>query len=142
MLRSDLCNYYDAFIVVKGTIDFLAVAANEDDKAEKDVAVKNNTPFRSCIPKINSTLTHNSKDLDIFVPMYDLLEYSHNYSMTSRSLWNYYRDEIDEVGYNALDGKSFEYKPKIVRETPGRPPQPGRCKPTTTTTTTSTILKH
>ena len=53
--------------------------------------------------------------------MYGLLEYSHNYSMTSRRLWNYYRDEIDEVGDSALDGKSYEYKTKIVGKTPEKP---------------------
>ena len=45
--------------------------------------------------------------------MYNLLEYSHNYSMTSRSFWNYCRDEIDEVDDNALDGNSFEHETKI-----------------------------
>ena len=54
--------------------------------------------------------------------MYNLLEYSHNYSMTSGSLWNYCKNEIDD---NALDGKSFQYKTKIVGETPARLSQPG-----------------
>ena len=62
MLRSYLCDYSDAYIVVKGTIDLLAAAANENDKAEKDVAFKNNAPFRSCISKINSSLTHNAEE--------------------------------------------------------------------------------
>ena len=57
MLISDLCDYNAAYIVVKGTIDLLAAAANENDKADKNVAFKNNAPFRSCMPKINSTLT-------------------------------------------------------------------------------------
>ena len=51
ILRSDLCDYSDAYIVVKGTIDPLATAANENDKAEKDVAFKNNALFWSCIYK-------------------------------------------------------------------------------------------
>ena len=59
------------------------------------------------------------------MPMYNLLEYSQNYSMTSGSLWNYYRDEIDDVDDNASDGKSFEYKTKIVENTPGRPGNEG-----------------
>ena len=49
--------------------------------------------------------------------MYNLLEYGKNYSMTSGSLWNYCRDEIDGVDDNASDGKSFEYKTKIVGKT-------------------------
>ena len=88
MLRSDFCDYSDAYIVVKGTIDFLALAANENDKAEKNVAFKNNAPFTSCISKINSTLIDNA-DFDIVMLMYNLLEYSQNYSMISGSLWNY-----------------------------------------------------
>ena len=88
MLRSDFCDYSDAYIVVKGTIDFLALAANENNKAEKNVAFKNNAPFTSCILKINSTLIDNA-DFDIVMLMYNLLEYSQNYSMISGSLWNY-----------------------------------------------------
>ena len=83
MLRSDICDYRDAYIVVKGTIDLLAAAANETDKAQKNFAFKNNAPFRSWISKINSTLIDNAEDLDIVMPMYNLLKYSLNYSMTS-----------------------------------------------------------
>ena len=53
--------------------------------------------------------------------MYNLLEHSQNYSMTSGSLWNYYRDEIDDVDDNILDGKSFKFKTKITGKTPERP---------------------
>ena len=60
------------------------------------------------------------------MPMYNLLEYSHNYSMTSRNLWNYYRDGIDYVNDSASDGKLSNYKTKIVGELPERPPQPGK----------------
>ena len=88
MLRSDFCDYSDAYIVVKGTIDFLALATNENDKAEKNVAFKNNAPFTSCISKINSTLIDNEA-FDIVMLMYNLLEYSQNYSMISGILWNY-----------------------------------------------------
>ena len=86
MLRSDLCDYSDTYIVVKGTRDLLAAAANENHEAEIYVAFKNNAPFRSCISKIKSTLIGNAEDLDIVMPMYNLLEYSQNYSMTSGSL--------------------------------------------------------
>ena len=53
--------------------------------------------------------------------MYNLLEYSQNYSMTSESLWSCCRDKIDDVYDNASDGKSFKYKTKIVGKTPKRP---------------------
>ena len=101
MLKADLCDYSDACITVKG---LLAAASNENVKAQKNVAFKNNALFRSCISKVNSTLIVNAEDLDIAMPMYNLLEYSQNYYMTSGSLCNYYRD----------GGKSFNYKTKIV----------------------------
>ena len=59
----------------------------------------------------------NVKDLDIVMPMYNLLEYSQNYSMTPGSLRNYYRDEIDNVDDNASDSKSFKCKTEIIEKT-------------------------
>ena len=80
ILRSGLCEYSDAHVVVKGTTDLLpaAAAANESDKTEKNVAFKNNAPFRSCISKVNSILIDNAGDLDIIMPMCTLLKYSKN----------------------------------------------------------------
>ena len=94
MLRSDLCDYSDAHIVVKGRISVRGT--NAANGINKKLIFKNNAPFRSCISKINNTFTENGEDLDIFTPMYDLLEYSGNYSMTSGNLWNYYRDKIND----------------------------------------------
>ena len=88
MLRSDLRDYSDASIVVKEKIDLLAAAANENDKSEKNIMLKNNASFRSCISKINSTLMDNAEHYVMVMPMNNLLEYSQNYSMTSGSLWN------------------------------------------------------
>ena len=68
----------------------------------------------------------NAEDIDIVMPMHYLLEYNQNYSMTSGSLWNYYRDEIVDVDDNALDGKSINYKTKIVGKTPRRPDRPSQ----------------
>ena len=76
MLTSDWCDYSDTYIVVKGTIDLFAAAANENDKAEKNVIFKTNAPFRSLISKISSVLIDNTEDLNIVIPMYNLLEYS------------------------------------------------------------------
>ena len=90
MLKSDLCDYSDACIVVKGTIN---VADPNNNAYDKKLAFKNNIPFISCITKINSTLADNAEDLDIVKRMYSLIEYSKNYSKTTGSLWNYYRDE-------------------------------------------------
>ena len=60
MLISDLCDFSDADIVVKGRVDLLVSAANKNDKAQKDIAFKNNAPFRSCISKINQKLIESS----------------------------------------------------------------------------------
>ena len=90
MLRSDLCDYSDAYIVVKGTI---TVTRPGSIMYDKKVGLKNNAPFTYCIWKINNTLIDNAEDLDIVMPMHNLLEYSKNYRKTTGSSWNYYRDE-------------------------------------------------
>ena len=84
MLRSDLCDFSDAYIVVKG---IATVSADEKDRDEmnRQVILKNNAPFISCISKINGTLVENAEDLGI-MPMYNLLKYCKNYSKTSVSL--------------------------------------------------------
>ena len=123
MLRSDLCDFSDANIVVKGIVN---VSADERDREEmnRQVVLKNNSPFISCISKINGVLVENAEDLDIVMPMYNLLEYSKNYSKTSASLWNYYRDELtDETNdnngpnKNVINSKSFKYKTSITGST-------------------------
>ena len=122
MLRSVLCGYNDAYIVLKETIDLLAHSPNEIYEAHKYFAFENNVPIRSCISKYNSSLTENAKNLDIVMSMHNLLEYGQNYSVISGSLWNYYhRDEIDNANDNASDGKSFKYKTEIVVKAPQRP---------------------
>ena len=90
MLQSDLCDYSDVYIVVKVTVND---TNQNDDAYGKKLVFKNNAPFICCISKINNTLIDNAEDLDIVIPMYNLIEYSKNYSKTSRILWNYYRDE-------------------------------------------------
>ena len=88
MLRSDLCGYSDAYIVVEGTI--IVEGINDANQRNRKLTFKNNVPFRSCISKINNTLIDNAEDLDITIPIHNLLEYSDNYSITSDSLWNQY----------------------------------------------------
>ena len=88
MLRSDLCDFSDAYIVFKGIV---TVSADERDRAEmnRQVILKNNAPFISSILKINGVIVENAEDLDIVMSLYNLLEYSKHYSKTSASLWNY-----------------------------------------------------
>ena len=88
MLRSDLCDSSDAYIVVKGTI---TVTNPNNNAYDKKWTFKNNAPFVTCISKLNNTLTNNAEDLDVIMPMYNLLEYSKYYSKTTGSFWNYYR---------------------------------------------------
>ena len=103
---------------------------------------ENNGQLISCILQINSTLIDNAKKLDIFRPMYNLLKYSQNYSMTLGSLWNYYRDEIDDVNGNASDGKSFVYKTKIVGKTPQSPEGPPRLRPNPNGSQSPNLCNH
>ena len=100
MLRSDLWDFSDAYIVVKRIV---TASADERDRDEmnRKVILKTNAPFISCISKVNGALIENAEDLDIVMPMYNLVECDKNYSKTSCSLWNYYRDELtDETNDN------------------------------------------
>ena len=92
MLRSDLCDFSDVHIVIKGDIT-LTKAANRIffDLRNRSLAFKNNVPFTNCLSKINNVLIDNAEDLYIVMPMYNLLEHSKNYSKTTGSLWNYYK---------------------------------------------------
>ena len=83
MLRSDLCDYSDAYIVVKG--DITLEGDNDANKQNKNLAFKNNAPFINCISKINGIKIDNAEDLDVVMPMYNLLEYSKNYKKTTES---------------------------------------------------------
>ena len=119
MLRSNLCDYADAYILVKGTITITG-AGNDDaakrlDERNKGVIFKNCAPFTKYISRINNTDIDNAKDIDIVMPMYNLIEYSDNYSKTSGSLWQYYKDDPND---NMADSESFKYKVKITGKTP------------------------
>ena len=88
MLRSRLCDYTDANILVKGKISVNSTAAADADanNTNKKVILKNCAPFTDCISKINNTQIDYAKDTDIVMPMYNLIEYNDNYSKTSGSL--------------------------------------------------------
>ena len=83
MLRSDLCHYSDVDIVVKGTI---TVTDQYNNAYDKELTLNNNAPFISCILKINNTLIYNAEDLDVVMPMYNLLEYNQNFRKTTGNL--------------------------------------------------------
>ena len=94
MLKSSLCDYSDAYILVKGTITVNGAradaAARQADERDKGVAFKNCAPFTNCISEINNTQVDNAKNIDIVMPMYNLIEYSDNYAKTTGSLWQYF----------------------------------------------------
>ena len=83
MLRSNVCDFNDAYIVAKGDI---TVGAPNNAKRKKVVAFKNNAPFTNCISKINGIKIDNVEDLNVVMAMYNLLEYSKNYRKTTGSL--------------------------------------------------------
>ena len=119
MLRSNLCEYADAYILVKGTIRITwAVndgAAREADERDKGVTFKSCTPFTKCISRVNNTDIDTVQDIIIVMLMYNLIEYSDNYSKTSGSLWWYYKDELND---NTGNSKSFKSIVKITGKTP------------------------
>ena len=129
MLRSNLCDYSDAYILVKDKIVVTAPGVNNDannirDKRNRPVMLKNNAPFVSCITRINGELIEDADDLDIVMPMYNLVEYSKNYRKTIGSLYNYYRDELsDDADDNnfgnikVVNSNTFKYKNKIIGNT-------------------------
>ena len=91
MLRSSLCDYSDAYILVKGNITVNNTAADgaAANNTNKKVIFKNCAPFTNCISKINNEQIDNAECIDIVMPMYNLIEYNDNYSKTSGSLWQY-----------------------------------------------------
>ena len=125
MLKSSLCDYSDAYILVKGTISVDDTAADDAiNNNNRKVIFKNCAPFTNCISEINNTQIDNAKDIDIVMPMYNLMEYSDNYAKTTGSLWQYCKDiparnNNNEIvvftGNNLTD--SFNFKAKITGQT-------------------------
>ena len=101
------------YIVVKGII---AVTNPNNARRNKAVAFKNNAPFINCISKINGVQIDNAEDLDVIMPMYNLLKQSKNYKKKNPgNLWNYYRDEPSNP--LSSNSESFKYKTSITGNT-------------------------
>ena len=72
------------------------------------------------LKKINGVKSGNAEDLDVVIPMYNLLEYSKNYKRTTGSLWNYYRDKpnssvsANNITHSTLNSESFDYKANFM----------------------------
>ena len=94
MLKSGLCNYSDDYIITSRTRTINGEGADDDskqaDERDKELVFKSFVPFTDCISQINNAQVDIAKDLDVVMPMYNLTEYSNNYSKTSKTLWQYY----------------------------------------------------
>ena len=126
MLKSSLCDYSDAYILVKETITVNKTAATDADASNtnKKVIFKNCASFINCISEINNTQVDNVKDIDVVMPMYNLIEYSDNYSKTSGSLWQCCKDIPPVDNNNAIVNfaennitDSFNFKVKMTGQT-------------------------
>ena len=104
-IESNLCDYSDAYILVTGNI------TATPNNAATQVVFKNCAPFEKCRTEINETFVDEADIINITMPMYNLIEYSDNYSDTSGSLWKFKRDKIDgNVNLTASNSSSFQYK--------------------------------
>ena len=106
------------------TVNNAAAEGAAANNAAKKVIFKNCAPFTNCISKINNIQIENAQYIDTVMPMYNLTEYSDNYSKTSGSLWQYCKDIpavnnagniVDFTATNTTD--SFKFKTKITSQT-------------------------
>ena len=126
MLRSSLCDYSDAYILLKGSMAVNNTAADgaAANNNNKKVIFKNCALFTNCISKIDNTQIDNAEYIDKVMPMYNLLEFSDNYSKTSGSLWQYFKDipAVDDDGniinFNGANNTdSFKFKNRLTGQT-------------------------
>ena len=119
MIRSNLGDYSDAYVLVSGTIAIIGGGDNDitkrADEKNKGVIFKNFSSFTGCKSNIKNTQIDNVKEIDVVMQMYNLIEYSDNYSKTSGILWHYYRNDPNG---NIVNSESFKYKIKAIRNTP------------------------
>ena len=112
-IESSLCDYSDAYILVTGNI------TGTPNNAATQVVFKNCAPFEKCKTEINETFVDETDFINITMPMYNLIEYSDNYSDTSGSLWQFKKDEITNNADVTNDNNtpSFKYKANFVGNT-------------------------
>ena len=128
-MRNDLCDFNDAYIVVTGKITATNPNLPNNVGYSRKLALKNSAPFFSCILKVNSQLIDDAQDLDVVMPMYNLLYYSKIFRKTTGSLWNYYphnpnsgqdndNNARTRVFYPIKNSESFDYKTRLVGKLP------------------------
>ena len=101
VLKSNLCYYNDVYILVTGDITVIAAPATQ-------VAFKNCAPFTKYLTKVDGTIIDDAKDLDLVMPMYNLIEYSPNYSETTGHFWFYSKDEATEFNPDIVNDNNFK----------------------------------
>ena len=126
MLKSSLCGYSNAYILLKGsiTVPNKAAAAEVVNNGNKNLILKNCARFTDCIREINNTQVDSVKDIDLVIPMYNLIDRRDNYLKTSRNLWQYCREKpaVDNNGtiivFNAANvTDSFNFSQRITGQT-------------------------
>ena len=125
ILGSSLCDYSDAYILVKTTITVAKGTAAAPNNGNKKVIFKNCAPLAACISRINNTQVDDAQYIDVIMPIYNLIEYSDNYSKKSWILWQSCRDKpvlnnnganVDFTADNSVTN-SFNIKQKITGQT-------------------------
>ena len=111
-MKPNLCDYAEGYVLADGTIR----AANALNATR--LALQNYAPFTKCNPEINDEHADTAKNLDIVIPMYNLMEYSDNYQDSSATLYQYKQDEPTEADgvadLTADNSSSFKYKTKLL----------------------------
>ena len=111
MLKLNSCDHSDAYILVNGTVTVKNTDPAANPNNRKNIISENCAPFNNCTSEINNTQIDNATDIDVVMPVYNLIEYSDNYSKTFGILWQYHRDE---PFLNVLKNSgSFKFKTTI-----------------------------
>ena len=117
VLESNFYDYNDAYILLRGNITVIAAPQTR-------VVFKNCAQFTKSITKVNETRIDDAENLDLVMPMYNLTEYSSNYSEKAESLWFYSNDETSNFDADIVNDnnfKSFKYKTKLLGNTAAQP---------------------
>ena len=118
MKKYNLCDYNDAYTLGRGDVTVVAIHGSQ-------VAFKNCTPFTKCITMIDGATIDDAEELDLVMPMYNLLEYDSNSSVTTGSLWFYSKDEATKFNNdiaNTNNFNSFNFKAKLLGNIVAQPP--------------------
>ena len=117
MLKSRICDYSDAYLLVSGTVTIGGAGADGNakrtDERDKGIIFKNCAPYTDFKSEINNTQIDNTKYLDVVMPMYNLIEYSNNYSKAS-ILQRYYMDDPND---NIVNSKSVRFTVNVPKKT-------------------------